>query len=165
MCPCAGDIDAAAYAAVVARTVAGLSERPAMLLEPLMERMRRLAEEERFEEAALTRDRVQALAEALRRQRRFDQLRSAERLVLRHGDGGFEVRRGRLTHVWEGMVARPTEALPPDPGPPDSGPLPMDLVDELLCLSRWLDQHAGRATPAAVQGEWSSPMNPIPTAG
>ncbi len=155
----------AAYAQVVATTVAGLSDRPSILLEPLLERMHRLARDERFEEAALTRDRLQALAEALRRQRRFDQLRSAERLVVRHGEGAFEVRRGRLTHVWEGMVARPTEAQPDDPGPPEDGPLPLDLADELLCLSRWLDQQAGRLTPARVQGVWSSPVNPIPVAG
>jgi DNA polymerase-3 subunit epsilon len=165
MCPCAGDIDASAYAEVVATTVAGLSDRPALLLEPLLARMHRLAEEERFEEAALTRDRTQALAESLRRQRRFDQLRSTERLVVRHGEVAFELRRGRLTHVWEGMVARPTEAQPPDPGPLDDGPLPMDLADELLCLSRWLDQQAGRVAPARVEGVWSSPLNPIPTAG
>jgi DNA polymerase-3 subunit epsilon len=143
----------------VATTVAGLSARPALLLDPLLERMRRLASDERFEEAALTRDRAQALHEALARQRRIDQLRGIERLVVRDRDAAFELRRGRLTHVWEGKIARSTEALPADPGPADDGPLPVDLVDELLCLSRWLDRRGAALDPMRVQGDWSSPVS------
>jgi DNA polymerase-3 subunit epsilon len=102
LCPCAGPIDDAAYQVAVATAVAGLTTSPALLVEPLWSRMERLAVEERYEEAADTRDRLAALLDALARQRRFDQLRSARRVVVAEPGGlAVELRRGRLTRLRE----------------------------------------------------------------
>ena len=70
----------AEYREVVERAVRGLTVEPELLLlAPLADRMAALARAERFEEAADVRDRAEALAGALRRQRRFDALRRAGR--------------------------------------------------------------------------------------
>jgi DNA polymerase III subunit epsilon len=82
-CPCSHGIERDAYATLVHRVIDGLTRDPAILLEPLRERMAALARAERFEEAADSRDRAEALAGAIRRQRGIDALRAAGRLRLR----------------------------------------------------------------------------------
>ena len=69
MCPCAGGVDAADYRRMIDGIIALADRSPATLLEPLELKMRRLAVEQRFEEAAQIRDRHRALARALERQR------------------------------------------------------------------------------------------------
>ncbi|MBI2708758.1 MAG: DEDD exonuclease domain-containing protein [Actinobacteria bacterium] len=100
-CPCAGDLSEVEYAAVVEQVRRGLTVDPGALLAPLAVRIAGLAAAERFEEAADVRDRAAALAAALRRQRRFDWLRGAGRVVVEvPGQGGAELRRGRLVRAW-----------------------------------------------------------------
>jgi DNA polymerase-3 subunit epsilon len=176
LCPCAGDVDPVAYRAAVETAVAGLTTTPSLLVDPLWARMERLAAEERYEEAAETRDRLAALLDALARQRRFDQLRSAQRLVVADADGrgeAVELRRGRLTRLRQPPPPdalalddgwRPVEALPDDPGPVDQGPLPADLADELLLIARWLERHAASRRLDEVSGVWASPLGWVPGA-
>jgi DNA polymerase-3 subunit epsilon len=176
LCPCVGDVDAERYDAAVRLAADGLSANPERLIEPLRERMLELAGDERFEEAGLTRDRLSALCEALRRTARFNSLRAVDRLVVRQANGhGLEIRRGRLTHMWsppdsdtgrlDGLetVSRVVEATPSDPGPPELGPLPSDLADELLVVSRWLDRNAHRLDLSHTRGEWASPLPHLPS--
>src|SRR5690606_5744017 len=70
-CPCAGTITEADYAKLTARVIRGITAEADILLEPLRARMTALASTERFEEAADVRDRAEALAGTLRRQRRI----------------------------------------------------------------------------------------------
>ena len=101
LCPCAGTVSTDEYAAVASRVVRGLTSEPELLLEPLRERMQALGRAERFEEAADMRDRAAALAAALVRQRRLEQLRASGRVELDLGDAGsVELDRGRLTSSW-----------------------------------------------------------------
>ncbi len=51
-CPCAGAIDADAYEAIAASVRSALTDRPDLVFEPLLARMRALAADDRFEEAA-----------------------------------------------------------------------------------------------------------------
>src|SRR5690606_13813982 len=103
---------------------------------------------------------------------------ATERLVLRHRDGvAIEVRRGRLTRIWEppgprerasripGMPIRPrpVEAVPPDPGPPEDGPLPLDLADELRVVDAWLERHAADLRVEHVDGVWAAHIDPLPS--
>jgi DNA polymerase-3 subunit epsilon len=150
-CPCAGAVSAGQYAEVVERAVRGLRSEPGLLLEPLAARMSVLAGEQRFEEAADVRDRAAALAQAIRRQRRFEDLVGAGRVVIEvQGAGGAELRAGRLTRSWPGpsdAVPDPSDAddrlpFPSGPAAPFPPPLPRDLADELMCVSAWLDAHA-----------------------
>src|SRR5690606_3588393 len=55
LCPCDGTLTQDEYAPVVELVQEGISSRPELLLEPLAERMERLAAEQRFEEAAVVR--------------------------------------------------------------------------------------------------------------
>src|SRR5207302_8842827 len=87
LCPCSGQTSEAEYAAVVERLVRGLTVEPALLLDPLTNRMFELAAAERFEEAADMRDRAAALARTLKRQRRLEALRRSGRLEVEDGDG------------------------------------------------------------------------------
>jgi hypothetical protein len=107
--------------------------------------MRSLARDGRFEEAADVRDRADALARALRRQRRFDGLRSSGRLVIEvPGQHGAELDGGRLIRAWTGPVAQ--AALPFDEAgdAPTDGPVPRHLADELACVAGWLEANAAR---------------------
>ena len=103
------------YAGSSHRASAGLHHDPALLLGPLEARMHALAAAERFEEAADVRDRAAALAAALRRQRRFDALRRAGRVVVEvDGRSGAELRHGRLVRAWtiRTHAARPRSPCP-----------------------------------------------------
>ncbi|KAA0232517.1 MAG: putative bifunctional exonuclease/endonuclease protein [Acidimicrobiales bacterium] len=176
-CPCAGGVSESAYRLIVRRALVGLTADPSVLLDPLAEKMTDLATQERFEEAADVRDRADALATALRRQRSFDQLRRQARLVVEAADGsGAEVRRGRLVRSWPGVTAErarvgslpgmagsPLQAIPDDPGGPETGPLPKELADEVLCLARWLDDNAGRLRVVHVDGEACSTLPRLPS--
>ncbi|MCU1499047.1 MAG: dnaQ [Acidimicrobiales bacterium] len=160
-CPCDGQLSEAAYATIVATVRRGLLHDPALLLGPLEQKMHALAAAERFEEAADMRNRAAALTAALRRQRRFDALRSAGRLVVELGGrSGAELDGGRLVRAWTinraGIVPVPLP-LDLDPAAPDaltaaSGgdpsvrglPVPKALADELACVASWLDKEAGR---------------------
>ena len=173
-CPCAGGVDPAAYRREVDRVVAGLTGRPDLLIEPLRDRMERLARAERFEEAALARDRLVALTTALRRQRRFRQLLDCERLVITVETGErAELRRGVLWHMWPAPSTRSDEPMTlwsPDDDPPrrvemqpEAPPDPVrpvtrELADELTCVASWLDRHATRIGLLDVEGALASPF-------
>ncbi|MBU6330604.1 MAG: GIY-YIG nuclease family protein, partial [Acidobacteria bacterium] len=177
MCPCTGAVDPADYAPVVERTVRGLTTEPDLLLAPLADRLRVLAAEERFEEAADVRDRADALSSALRRQRRFDRLRRADHLRIALPDGsGAELRAGRLVRAWgPGDPQSGATSLPfgdhvdrlEIPAPPErlrSGsdvqsampPLGRELADEFSCVAAWLDRNAEDLTITHCEGELSS---------
>jgi DNA polymerase-3 subunit epsilon len=169
LCPCAGGVDAAEYRRHVDRVVEGLTRRPELLLEPLRERMDALAREERFEEAGATRVRLAALASALRRQRRMDQLLACDRLVLTVDSGErAELRRGVLWQMWAAdsgdrlLPARPVE-MQPDAPPDPAAPVTRELADELSCVGAWLDRHAGRVRVEAVDGPMASALPALPT--
>jgi len=154
-CPCAGTIGEEAYARIVDTVVRGLTTEPALLLDPLNARMRAMAQAERFEEAAATRDRAAALAGALQRQRRLDALRRAGRVVVEvPGEGQSVLDGGRLVGVWEG--AGTLTAVPQE------GPLPTKLVDELACVARWLETRTARIRLVACEGELSWPLPRLP---
>ncbi len=165
-CPCAGTISRAEYRAVVDQAVLGIRHRPDLLLEPLERRMRALAAEERFEEAADVRERAAALAQALRRQRQYDALAGSGRVVIEIGGrAAAELRDGRLERAWllDQLALGPpvppepdaaTLALPLDLSARDpardpigarttSAPVPRELADELGCVASWLTTQAG----------------------
>jgi DNA polymerase-3 subunit epsilon len=142
------------YAAIVGRVVRGLTVEPALLLEPLAERMVALSAAERFEEAADVRDRADALARALQRQRRLDGLRRAGRLEVEAPDGANAVLGG-------GRLLAPGTLLAPDALACD-GPLPRQLADELNCVGAWLDAEADRLHLVRCEGELASPLPRLP---
>ena len=183
-CPCAAQVTQEAYAEVVARVRRGILADPQLLLAPLEARMHGLAAAERFEEAADVRDRAAALAAALRRQRRFDTLRRAGRVVLEvDGRSGAELLHGRLVRAWRINPGGPTPVPLPidlDPAAPDQltaaltgtaegadyeagAPVPKALADELLCVAAWIDRELPRIRVVSSDGPLVSPAPPLPT--
>jgi excinuclease UvrABC nuclease subunit len=100
--------------------------------------MRDLAANRRFEEAASTRDRAQALAGALRRQRQIDEVRAAGIVHLSLDSTDFVVDHGRLiAAAAHGQLC--IELPLPAPEMADlARPLGRHLVDEVLCIARHL---------------------------
>jgi DNA polymerase III subunit epsilon len=163
--PCIGAADAEQYAGHVAMLAGCLDGGdPKPLLGPLVEKMRRFAAERRYEQAALTRDRLEALRRALDDRRRLAMIRAAGELVLtRPHPGGREVtvlRHGQLASVTVVPADGPVElAAVPEAGPePVAGPPPRHLADELRLVAQWLDQVAGKAEVLTVSGTLASPV-------
>ena len=95
-----------------------------------------LAEQQRFEEAGLARDRVRALADALSRMR-VDRWLTARRLVLEGADGErLELAGGTL------MPASPTGSL--GAAGPIGAPAPRERADELSVVRSWVRSHPVR---------------------
>ena len=149
-CPCAGTISRAEYRAVVERAVIGLRHRPDLLLAPLEARMRTLAGEERFEEAADVRERAAALAQALRRQRQLESLVQSGRVVIEIGDrAAAELHGGRLQRAW--LVDQLALGDGPDPVPgPEARPHSIVSVGVCGHLSR--RERRLEATPGIEPG-------------
>lgn len=160
-CPCAGAIGEEEYRAIVERVVRGVTAEPDLLLQPLALRMEALARAERFEEAADARDRAQALAGALARQRRLDGLRRAGRVVLDvPGTGAAELAAGRLVRVRRRLADE--LALEDAAPPPPEGPLAPSEVDEVACVAQWLEQSAAKVRLVSCEGELTSPVRVLP---
>jgi DNA polymerase-3 subunit epsilon len=134
LAPCDGRVSPERYGELVRTLRASLSS-PDELLGTLERRLARLAGQERFEEAALLRDRLRALAEALARSR-VDGWLTAGKLVVRDRRGGEHV-------VERGSLAA---------GPADAGPLPApyprERADEVGAMRSWLLTNAERVVAA-----------------
>jgi DNA polymerase-3 subunit epsilon len=175
-CPCAGTITPERYRAVVDQAVIGLRREPRRLLEPLERRMRALAAEQRFEEAADVRERAAALARALRRQRQIDALVGSGRLVIDIGDRSrAELHDGRLVGTWPllpELESRPRSgrtqlSFTSDPAwqslHTGNAPAPLELVDELICVASWLDDQAGRIRLVDAEHGLASALPRLPS--
>jgi DNA polymerase-3 subunit epsilon len=128
--PCDGRIGPERYGELVRSLISSLST-PGGLLAALEARMCDLAEGERFEEAALARDRLRVLSEALARSRVDTWLVSPEELVLRDDRGRtFRLRRGAF-------VRREDED-------PIGAPCPRERADELAVLRAWIARNGPR---------------------
>ena len=159
--PCTGQADADGYAGAVATLIRCLDGGdPEPLLAPLREKMRRYAAEQRYEQAALVRDRLEALRRALDDRRRLATVRAAGELVLAtphpRGRELTVLRHGQLVSVTVAPAGEATLPATDDPGPA-SFPPPRHLADELRLVARWLDQVAGEAEVVAVSGTLASP--------
>lgn len=158
MCPCSGTADPTAYAAAVEQAKRAMFGDPSFVVERLRERMATLAAQQRYEEAATTRDRLSAVLGAIRRTsllRALGELGDAE-ITL---DGTtWVVGDGRLVDVR--AEGRLTAALPVEsldvitPG----RPVPREHADEALCLAKFLDARAG-ALDVRCSGTFTFPIH------
>ncbi len=148
-CPCRGHVAEETYADFVGAVRRALTTEPEVALEPLEARMHRLAEAERFEEAAATRDRLAALARALQRRRTVAMWRALELLVVECDGQRVEIRRG--------LVAWPGDDGTDGPGPTFERTPGADFA-EIITVDRWVARNAGRLRVAAVEGELASAL-------
>lgn len=145
--------------------------------------MRHLADNGRFDEAAVHRDRLTALLQALDRRQRLGALAAIEELVAARpdGHGGWDlvvVRHGRLASagrarigvdpipVVDQLVASAETVLP------SIGPFPASSAEEVQTLYRWLDTPGvrlvrvtdGWSSPAFAAGRWHTVLEAAATA-
>src|SRR5690606_18167221 len=127
----------AVYGAAVATATRALCGDASAVIAPLTARMTALAGQQRFEEAALVRDRVAALDAAARRHRLVEALRAAGRVRLRRGEVTWTIEHARLVDVTiHGEVGRALPVTPPDPAEPGR-PLGRAQIDEAVCLAKF----------------------------
>ncbi|HEX6755883.1 MAG TPA: DEDD exonuclease domain-containing protein [Mycobacteriales bacterium] len=164
--PCEGRISKEDYARIAAVVRDAVHGDPRAVTEPLREKVRRLADAGRFEQAATVRDRLATFARACARVQRIAALTSIEHLVAARpdGSGGWElsvVRRGRL--VAAGVAVRGAAVYPYLAGLvataesvlPGVGPLPCATAEETEKILRWLDQPGTRLVQ--LEGTWACP--------
>lgn len=170
-CPCSGSITPEQYSRHVDTAVGGLTSRPSLLLAPLEQRMTSLARDQRFEEAADTRDRADGLVQALRRQRRIDQWRRAALVRIElPGGGGAEISHGLLKRAWGSpelpdrrQQELPLSSVDDRQRSAPTGPVPRSDADEMLCIAQFVDRYADRLTLLHVDGELSSTLPRLPS--
>jgi DNA polymerase-3 subunit epsilon len=130
----------------------------------LSSRIASLSSAERFEEAAVQRDRLATLVRAVARLQRIVSLTSVAELVAARPTAslGWElvvVRHGRLAGA--SVVPRGASPLPyveallatAETVLPGAGPLPAATAEEVSCVLRWLESDGVRL----VRGSWASP--------
>jgi DNA polymerase-3 subunit epsilon len=140
---------------------------PQPVLDALLARAERLSGQQRFEEAAVQRDRLLAFVRAASRTQRLTPIAAARELVAarRAASAGWElvlVRHGRLA----GTTVSPPGA---DPRPyidalqatgeqvtPRPAPLPAAHPEETEQILRWLEEPGVRLVH--LDGEWSCPV-------
>lgn len=157
-CPCAGLADRTAYDAAVVTAQRVFDGDAEPVRRHLTARMADLAAAQRFEEAALVRDRLAALLNAVHRTRLLTALLESGRCTVRRADVTWVIDRGRLVDVAiAGEVGRALPVDPPEPTLPGR-PLHRQQVDEALCLAKYLDRHAHRLDIAECSGSWRFPI-------
>jgi len=160
-CPCDGTLTEAEYRPVVERLLAALDDAPALLLDPLAERIAGFARAERFEEAAWSRDRYRALARALERRRAWEILREAGpiRAVDRTAGEAAYVDGGRLVAAWRDEGRVPLLPAPSGERPPAPVPATVGDADEAHLVWRWLT--SGRVHLVDAAAPLVSPLRRI----
>ncbi|WP_156758334.1 DEDD exonuclease domain-containing protein [Actinokineospora pegani] len=170
--PCAGKQSAEEYAPAVVAVDDLVSGRATHPLRRLADRLAELADERRFEQARLDRDRLRILIRGLDRGQRLASLAAIPELVAARPDtlGGWDfavVRHGRLASA--GSAARGVAPMPVVdalvasaetvlPGP---GPLRGAVAEETAVVLRWLDRPGTRIVATAIP--WAVPLHSAAT--
>ena len=144
-CPCDGSLDASVYAELVDLLISALDHSPGILLDRLTERMDRLANEQRYEEAAWTRDRHDALVQALRRTWEWRALARAGWMEIEHRDGTTAViDHGSLVETRPpGQPPRLRYAVPEAVAVSPVAPS-VEAAEEAAIIWRWLESNQVR---------------------
>jgi DNA polymerase-3 subunit epsilon len=152
--PCTGAQSVSEYAGVADVFRSAVEHDPTGVVSPLLARVDRLAAEERYEDAALLRDRIAVLVRAMRRRQRLESLAAVPELVIARPDGsnGWHlsvVRRGRLVAAGgapagtsvRGTLAGLLLTAETPLGPDDELAA---TVDETELIMRWMEKPGTR---------------------
>src|SRR5829696_5138725 len=123
-CPCAGQADRAAYDAAVTLAVRAMTGEGDGVEQRLTDRMDALAAGQRYEEAALTRDRLSALRGAVDRTRQMADLLARGRFDVTRGELTWVVDHARLVDVRVAGSSRSNDRPPLAKGSGRRGPRP-----------------------------------------
>lgn len=171
--PCAGLEDIASYAVHLAQIAALVDGSSDEVLDMLRAQLDRLSTQGRFDQAAVLRDRLSVLADAVDRRQRLGSFAAIEELVVAKADatGGWNlavVRYGRLAAA--GRARRGVDPMPvvdlltasAETVVPKGGPLPGASAEETATLLRWVEAPGTRLvrttqpwhSPARGAGRW-----------
>ena len=137
VCPCSGEVSEVSYSQIVDRALLALTSQPENLLNPLRDKMRTLAHQQRFEEAADLRRQAFALSNSLRRQNQVDALRSSGRVIFESPDTDLvTLENGRLVESASKNIGNEDgqNSLPAITGKRE--------IAELLCVANWLENQS-----------------------
>ena len=137
VCPCSGEVSEVSYSQIVDRALLALTSQPENLLNPLRDKMRTLAHQQRFEEAADLRRQAFALSNSLRRQNQVDALRSSGRVIFESPDTDLvTLENGRLVESASRNIGNEDgqNSLPAITGTRE--------IAELLCVANWLENQS-----------------------
>ncbi len=167
LAPCDGSIDLQGYAAQVDAVREALTGDPARVVQALTHKMVTLTAGERFEDAAMYRDRLATFIRAAARTQRLNALaRCREVVAARRNDAGawevHVVRHGRLAAAgvipggqdagaWVSTLCAGAETVTPA-----AGPTPAATAEETERILRWLESPGVHLVQ--VDGEWSCPL-------
>jgi DNA polymerase-3 subunit epsilon len=165
--PCDGSISIDAYAELVEQVRATLSEDIRPAVRAMRTRLHRLIEQQRFEEAATIRRRLETLTQTGLRFHRVRSLAACPEIVAARRDGAdwqiHVIRYGRLAgaacatpHEVPQQVARATVATAETVAPP-IGPLPAGGIEESERIAAWLEQPGVRLID--ITGDWMWPLH------
>ncbi len=162
--PCEGGIDPAHYSALVDLVAVAWTGDVRPLIDPMTEKLEALSAAQRFEQAAVVRDRIATVVRACARMQRLRSLTAIDELVAARPDGagGWElsvVRRGRLAAA--GTAARGAAPYPVI----DALVATADVVEaaqptlaeEAECILRWLEAPGTRLVRASQA--WALPAH------
>lgn len=158
VCPCDGSMSADEYARVVDELVDGINE-PALMVERTRSRMQRLAGLQRFEDAALVRDRWESLTRAIHRSRVWRAFQNAGDVEV-SGPGGVTVliSHGRMKMAWPTTETRPLTLATTTES--STHPPSMVATDEAMLLWKWLSKDGSRIV--SVERSLALPASLIP---
>lgn len=159
LCPCDGTLTPGEYQPVVERLRRALEESPRLLLDALAERMSRLSDQQRFEDAAICRDRYRALATAIEGRRNWQTLTDAGSVELEDESGHrVLIDTGRLVDVRPAGIPPPLQVATDKTVP--AVPPSVGAAEEARLVWRWIDTEEPRLVMST--GPLTSPARPIP---
>jgi DNA polymerase-3 subunit epsilon len=166
--PCDGRISADSYGEFVAALRSALTVDPAPVVEALDRRIDVLSADERFEDAAVQRDRLSAFVRSSAKMQRMSSLTGCAEICAarRTDDGGWElhvIRRGRLAAA--GISPRGTDPrkylemlrASAETVLPGIGPVASASPEEIELVLRWLDSPGIRLVE--MDGTWTCPVS------
>lgn len=165
--PCDGAASEEAYAQQVSALRDSLLADPSRVVAALARRMSALSAQQRYEDAAMHRERLSVFLRAAARTQRISALTACPEVAAarRNDDGVWEVhviRYGRLAAAgvipggvhagrWVDDLRASAETVTPGPGP-----APAATAEETEKVLRWLESPGVRL--ARVDGEWTCPV-------
>lgn len=167
--PCDGSISPEHYAELVEQVRRALCADPRAAVAAIRTRLNRLVGEQRFEEAATIRRRLETLSRTARRFHRVSSLAGCAEIVAARREGPdwhiHVIRHGRLAGTGVATPREVPQAVARDVRAcaetvrPAPGPLPAAPIEETERIADWLEQPGVRLID--VVGEWAWPLHAV----